>query len=41
MIIQNQVNKVYPINIQIGGRLGTIIIYFDTREYQDEWMIEL
>ena len=34
-------NKFYPIDVYMGGRIGTIKLYFDTREYQDEWIIEL
>ena len=34
-------NKVYSIEIYIGGRIGTITLHFDSREIQDEWFNEL
>ena len=38
---KQMLNKIYPIDIYIGGRVGSIQMYFDTREIQDEWFIEL
>jgi hypothetical protein len=32
---------VYPIELQIGGKIGGIVLNFETREVQDEWICEL
>ena len=34
-------SKVYSIEVYVGGRVGSIMLHFDSREIQDEWSNEL
>lgn len=41
LLDSQDLKMVYPIELQIGGKIGGIVLNFETREVQDEWICEL